>query len=185
MSKKIIIGLVGETGSGKDTVENHLQEKYGAQPLRFSRPLKEGLKFFFDQPSKEDQAWFFGALRDHFGDDILHLGVKHFIEQNDGLMCVNGLRMMQDMAFIRSFENSYIIYVTADQKVRWERAHDRGEKSDDNQSFEAFVKFESETETEEAIPRIGAQADYTFNNDGSLEELLQATDNAMKEINNS
>lgn len=185
MDNKIIIGLVGETGSGKDTVEQHLQEKYGAEPLRFSKPLKEGLGLFFDQPSKEDQAWFFAALRDHFGDDILHLGVRRFIEQNEGLMCVNGLRMMQDMEFIRSFENSYIFYVTADQKVRWERTLKRGEKSDDDQPFEEFQKFEAETETEKAIPLIGKQADYTIDNGGTLEELLQATDTAMKEIVNS
>ena len=182
MNKKTIIGLVGETGSGKDTVEHYLRRKYNAQPLRFSRPLKKALHFFFDQPSKVDQAWFFDVLRDRFGAHILHEGVRRYIDRNDGLMCVNGLRMIEDDEFIRSFENSYIFYVTADQNLRWERTRHRGEKSDDDQSFEKFQEFEATTDTEKAIPVIGAKADFTFDNTRSLDDLLLAVDAAMEEI---
>ncbi len=182
MNKKIIIGLVGETGSGKDTVEHYLRRKYNAQPLRFSRPLKKALHFFFDQPSKADQAWFFDVLKERFGEHILHRGVQRFIDRNEGLMCVNGLRMMEDEEFIRSFENSYILYITADQELRWERTRHRGEKSDDDQSFEKFQEFEAITDTEKAIPTIGSRADYTFNNNRSLDDLLIAVDEAMEEI---
>ncbi len=180
--KKIVIGLVGETGSGKDTVAHYLKRRYEVNLLRFSRPLKKALASFFEKSSKEDQSWLYGIFKERFGEDVLHRGIALYISQHNGIMCVNGLRMKMDLEFIRSFENNYIIYVTADQKLRWERVIGRGEKSDDNQSFEDFKKFEETAETEKAIPEIGKQADFTVRNEGTMDELLWQVDDAMKEI---
>jgi len=179
---KIIIGLVGETGSGKDTVAHYLKRRYDVQLLRFSQPLKKTLDLFFNKSSKEDQSWLYSVFKERFGEDILHQGVRRYVEQHDGIMCVNGMRMMKDLEFIRSFKHNYVIYVTADQKLRWERTVSRGEKSDDRQSFEDFQKFESSSETEKDIPKIGAQADFIIKNDGSMDELLWQVDDVMKEI---
>ena len=180
--QKIVIGLVGETGSGKDTVAHYLKRRYDVDLLRFSMPLKKTLNLFFDKSSKEDQAWLYGMFKDRFGEDVLHKGVLRYVQQHNGMMCVNGMRMMMDLEFMRSFENSYIIYVTADQKLRWERATSRGEKTDDDQSFKDFQKFESEAETEKAIPVIGESADFVITNDGSMDDLLWQVDDAMKQI---
>ncbi len=87
-----------------------------------------------------------------------------------------------DMDFVRSYEHNYVIYVTADQKMRWERALSRGEKSDDNQTFAEFKKFEETAETEQAVPKIGAQADFTVRNEGTMEELLAQVDAVMEQI---
>ncbi len=179
---KIIIGLVGETGSGKDTVAHYLKRRYDVQLLRFSQPLKKTLDLFFNKSSKEDQSWLYTVFKERFGEDVLHQGVRRYVEQHDGIMCVNGMRMMKDLDFIRSFKNNYIIYVTADQELRWQRVVGRGEKSDDKQSLEDFQKFEATAETEKNIPAIGAQADFTIKNDGSMDELLWQVDDAMKEI---
>lgn len=180
--KKIVIGLVGETGSGKDTVAHYLKRRYDVDLLRFSRPLKKTLELFFDQSSKADQAWLYDVFRERFGEDVLHRGVVQYVAHHDGIMCVNGMRMMMDLEFIRSFEDSYIIYITADQKLRWQRVTSRGEKSDDDQTFVEFKKFESTTETEKAIPQIGADADFVIKNEGSMDDLLWQVDDAMKNI---
>ena len=179
---KIIIGLVGETGSGKDTVAHYLKRRYDVQLLRFSLPLKKTLNLFFNKSSKKDQAWLYSTFKKRFGEDVLHQGVRRYVEQHDGLMCVNGMRMSKDLDFIKSFTDSYIIYVTADQELRWKRVTSRGEKSDDRQSLEDFKAFESDTETEKNIPAIGAKADFTVKNDGTMDDLLWQVDDAMKEI---
>ena len=74
------------------------------------------------------------------------------------------------------------MYVTADQKLRWERVVGRGEKSDDNQTLEQFKEFEVTAETEKNIPAIGAQANFVIKNDGTMDDLLWQVDDAMKEI---
>jgi len=179
---KIIIGLVGETGSGKDTVAHYLKRRYDVQLLRFSLPLKKTLDLFFNKSSKKDQSWLYSVFKERFGEDVLHQGVRRYVEQHDGLMCVNGMRMMKDLDFIRSFKNNYVMYVTADQELRWKRVVGRGEKSDDKQSLEDFQKFESTAETEKNIPAIGAKADFVIKNDGTMDDLLWQVDDAMKEI---
>jgi dephospho-CoA kinase len=181
-TSKIVIGLVGETGGGKDTVAHYLKRKYGAHDLRFSLPMKKALKFFFERPKKIDQAWFYQVLKERFGEEILHLGIKRFIDQHTGIMCINGLRMPNDLKFVRSFEKGYVIYITANQKLRWERTYSRGEKADDEQTFEEFQKFEATAETEKAVPEIGAKADFKILNETTMDDLLRQVDEAMKEI---
>ncbi|MEN8252131.1 MAG: AAA family ATPase [Patescibacteria group bacterium] len=179
---KIVIGLVGETGSGKDTVAHYLKRRYDVDLLRFGKPLKKALDLFFEKSSKEDQAWLYESFKERFGEDVLHKGVLRYVQQHNGIMCVNGMRMMMDLEFIRSFENNYIMYVTADQELRWKRVTSRGEKSDDDQDLERFQKFETESKTEKAIPKIGEDADFVIKNDTSMDDLLWQVDDAMKDI---
>ncbi len=176
-----VIGLVGETGSGKDTVADYLRDVYGAELTRFSDPLKSALALFFDAPSKADQAWLYGVFKERFGEDVLHQALRHHLERTTSpLVVINGLRMRADEDFVRSIEGSMILYITAPQRLRWERTVGRGEKSDDAQSFDAFAQFESTAETERHVPAIGSRAEETIVNDGTLQELLDAVDAVMQ-----
>ena len=178
---KIIIGLVGESGSGKDTVAKYLSEKYGAKLMRFADPIKETLKIYFEQSSREDQQWMYMALKERFGSDVLGRAIRKRVENADGIIVINGLRMPDDYDFMRSFENNHILYVTADQKLRWERTAGRGEKADDDVTFEKFQEMER-VETEVHIPEIGAKADFKITNEKDLEFLLKSVDEIVAKI---
>lgn len=179
--KRIIIGLVGETGSGKDTVANYLQEKYGVRLMRFADPIKEVLGILFEKFSKEDQQWLYLKLKERFGGAVLCNALRKKVENAEGIIVINGMRMPEDYDFIKSFENSYILYITGDQKLRWQRVFNRGEKTDDHVDFEKFQEIEK-AETEVHIPEIGAKADFTIKNDRGLEHLLKETDEMMAKI---
>ena len=72
MAKKIILGLIGEMGSGKDTFCKYVKENYpNVYLLKFSDSLTDVLKIFFDDIKREDQQWLSLALREKFGKDIL------------------------------------------------------------------------------------------------------------------
>ncbi len=180
----LVIGLVGETGSGKDTVADYLRDTYGAELTRLSDPIKKSLRHFFDAPSKADQAWLYSVFKERFGEDVLHQALRHHIAHiQSPVVVINGLRMPVDEDFVRALPNSVILYITANQKLRWERTVARYEKSDDNQSLESFVHFEATAETERHVPAIGARADVTIHNDGTLEKLLSAVDTFMAHHN--
>lgn len=180
-NKRVVIGLVGETGSGKDTVARYLKTRYNAHLLRFADPIKETLSLYFERFSKDDQQWLAMLLKERFGKDILGKALRPHIDAAEGLVSINGLRFPEDLDFVKTFSPSFVLYVTAPQKLRWERAHTRGEKSDDQRDFAYFQKLEL-VPTEVHIPEIGARADFTIVNDRGLDELLAATDAVMEKI---
>lgn len=179
--KQLVIGLVGESGAGKDTVADYLKHRYDATLMRFSDPLKQTLSMLVERPSRADQAWLAVALKKRFGNDVLFRMLK---QQMNGasLVSLNGLRYKEDLTFLRSFPENVLIYVTCDPKMRWERSIKRGEKSDDNIDFDEFVRMEKSLETEKAISHIGSQAEYTIYNDTTLEDLFEKVDDSMKEL---
>lgn len=178
---KIVIGLVGESGSGKDTVAEYLKHVYDATLMRFSDPIKDILKMFFTHPSREDQAWVAVEFKKRFGEDVFCRAVEKKINGNT-LISFNGLRYMVDYEFLKKFDHHFLMYVTADQKLRWERTLKRGEKADDNIEFEAFKKTEASLPTERDIPAIGANADFVIRNESTIEDLFIQVDKVMEQI---
>jgi dephospho-CoA kinase len=184
MSKnnKIIIGLVGESGSGKDTVADYLKAQHGAILMRFADPLRETLSLYIDNISREDLQWFSFALRNRFGNKVLSEALRKKIESiKEGIVFINGMRVLEDYDFVKSFPNSFVVYVTLDQKSRWQRIYNRKEKSDDKVSLEKFQEMER-AEIEVNIPKIGEKADFRIENTGTKEDLFAKVDEVVSKL---
>ena len=180
--KKIIIGLTGEIGAGKDTFCDHIV-KVSQGPVfcfKFSDPLSEVLKVFFDEVSREDQQWLAIILRERFGKDILAKAIKKKINNiQEGLIILNGIRYREEFDMIKKIAGK-IIYITADSKLRWQRLQDRGEKKDDSAPYEKFLEL-GKAATESLIQEMGKEADFKIENNGSLEEFYSAIDKLIKD----
>jgi dephospho-CoA kinase len=170
MAKKII-GLTGEMGAGKDAFCEYVKDNYkNVYFLRFSDALTETLKIFFDKIKREDQQWLSLALREKFGSDILVRAlIKKAKSIEEGIVILNGVRKQAEVDAIEE-NGGKIIYITADEKKRWERVVIRKEKADDDVSFEKFLEL-SKAEAEQQIPVIGAEADFKIENNGTKEEF--------------
>jgi len=171
MNKKIIIGLTGEMGSGKDTFCNLVKENYeNVFVFRFSDPLTEILKMFFDDVKREDQQWLGPLLKQKFGADVL---LKALIRKakniKQGIIIFNGIRAEGEAKSVKEIQGK-IIYITAESKKRWERVCKRKEKADDDVSYENFLKMH-EAETEIPIPKIGEQAEVKIENNGTKQDF--------------
>jgi len=181
--KVVILGLVGETGSGKDTVCQYLK-KILKEPVfcfRFSDPLSETLKIFFDEIKKEDQQWLGKILRQRFGDDILAKAISKRIKNiKKGIVILNGIRYWQEYEMIKKLGGK-IVYITADQKLRWLRLRKRGEKKDDFSSFKKFLEKEK-AKTEILIPKIGKKADLKIENNGSFNSFYQEIKKVLEKL---
>ncbi len=170
MSKKLILSIVGEMGSGKDTFCNYVKENYpDVYFFRTSDPLKDVLKIFFDEIKREDYQWLAPLLKGRFGDDILIKATIKKTQDFNGLLILNGIRALGESKATREADGK-ILYVTADIEKRWERLQTRGEKADDNMPFEKFKELHKAT-TEIFIPEMGAEADFKLENNGTKEEF--------------
>jgi len=179
---KKIIGVVGETGSGKDTFCDYLKKiKRNVFVFRFSQPLTEALSIFFDEVKKEDQQWLAPALRERFGNNILGEAIKKKIKNiKRGIIILNGIRAFEEAKMIKNLGGK-IVYITADSKTRWQRIQNRGEKKDDKVSYQKFLKMEKAA-SEILISEMGRKADFRIENNGSKEDLYRSIKTVLNKI---
>lgn len=171
---KIILGIVGEKGSGKGTFPKLLQEILPDKKsvrTTFSDVMTDTLNIWGLDRSRENYTKLVVAMRDSFGLDILANAVKKRVQELEGdIIVIDGMRWMADLDMIKSIDGK-IVYITADPKIRYERTKARGEKAGETETtFEQFMEEEN-APTEVDIPKIAAAADFTINNDGDLEEF--------------
>jgi len=179
---KKILGLVGETGSGKDTFCNFVKKNYAkVSCFRFSQPLTEVLGIFFDEIKKEDQQWLAPALRKRFGNNILGEAIAKKVRNiKEGIIILNGIRVWEEYKMIKNLGGK-IIYITADSKTRWQRITKRKEKKDDSVSYQKFLKMEK-AETEILISQIGKKAEFKIENNGSFALFYNQIKKILKEV---
>lgn len=181
--KKNIIGLVGETGSGKDTFCQYIKKSV-KEPVfcfRFSDSLSEIIKVFFDEVKKEDQQWLGIMFRQRFGKDILAKAILKKIKDIErGIVILNGMRYWEEYKMVKNLGGK-IIYITCDQKRRWQRVRKRGEKKDDSVSYKKFLEREK-AKTEILISQIGKKADFKIENNNSILLFQKEIKKVIKKI---
>jgi dephospho-CoA kinase len=179
--QKIVIGVVGANGSGKDTICDYLVEKYKAEKLVFSDLLREALRIFISKTGRSDYAWLATILREKYGEGILARSMQRKIDQSlSKIIVIAGVRDRGELRMIESYQKGILVCVKADLKIRWKRVFKRGLKADDKVSFKIFKEIKENLPSEKYIKELSLQADYTFDNNGDLVDLEQNVDKFME-----
>jgi dephospho-CoA kinase len=185
MQQKKIIGIIGEQASGKGAAADIIRKNYGGSRLTVSSILRRTLDSLHLEPSRDNLVNIALVLKKGFGNDVLMKAMIKDIEKEDtDLVIVDGFRMPGDPEEMRAAfeENFTFIYVTADQRTRYERSVGRGEKAGESEAtFEEFQSKES-LETEAKIAEVAKSADYVITNDGGVEELEKKIVEIMNKI---
>lgn len=174
----MVIGLVGEKGGGKETFVACLKELgRPVKHLRFSDILLDVVKQL-EIPKQEVERWQLQelavALDKIFGKGSITRAMKKRLQKyKSELVILDGIRWRTDAEMLRELPDNLLVYVTANPKIRYERAKKRKEKAGEGEiSFELFME-EERAETEIYIPEIGKTADVMMENNGTLEEFRQ------------
>jgi len=174
MKKKVVIGIIGEQAGGKGSAAKIIIKKYGGKRLTTSDILRRTLDSLHIPVSRANLINLALNLKNGLGQDVLMKAMLKEVELvGADLTIVDGIRMSGDEKPFRDEygKDFYLIYVTADSKIRYERCKNRGEKvGEDEQSYEEFLEKE-QAETEKYIKEVGEKADFTINNDGNEDEL--------------
>jgi len=175
--KKIIIGLVGQRGSGKGTAANYLKAKYKVKVRTFSHVLSEILVLLERPGTRENLQNLAIDLRGRFGQDVLVPPLKKFIRQSCAkIVAVDGLRVWEEVKMLRSFKDNLLIYVAAPAKIRFERLKKSGGKAGrEGVNFKEFLRLDRR-ETELLIKKIGKKSDVVIDNIGTIKDLHKKID---------
>jgi dephospho-CoA kinase len=171
--QKIILGLVGDLAAGKGTIAKYLHEKYSANTYKFSTMLRDILDRIYVEKSRENLQVISTFIRENYGQDVMSKVIAKDVENDPGnIVVVDGIRRPTDITYLKKLEGFHLIYITADQKTRWERLVKRKENpGDDGKSFEDFCRDE-QAEAESLIQELGKKAEIRVDNDGDMEELF-------------
>lgn len=184
MKNKIVIGLVGEKGSGKGTVAKYLESYYKADHYTVSDILKEMSKLIYLPETRENLIQLALVLKKGFWSTILIDALINRVNASEKRVVVaDGLRLPED---IEPFKQEYgkkfmLIYVTADTKIRYERIRTRKEKI--GEDLVTFLKFKEQEKlpTERKIKKVGEQANFKITNNESIEDLYEQIDNIIRD----
>ena len=185
-TEKLIIGLVGEKGSGKETAGKLIEELMPQKKVvrvRFSDILAETLTLWNLPLSRHNLQYMAIIMNQQFGATTLSDAMEHRIANIDAdIVLIDCIRWESDVVLLRSFPHNKLIYVTADAKIRYERIKQRKEKvGEGGVSFERFQEEEL-VKTEVLIPSIGKTANVAIHNDSGLEKLREHIKKALVDI---
>lgn len=170
----LILGFIGQAGSGKGTVADILREEYAADTFRFSQPLRDILTRLHLDHSRDHIIRLSETLRHTFGEDVLsHAIAADALASTSDLLVVEGIRRPEDLAAFKDIPYFHLIAIEADGRTRYDRVTKRGENAGEAQmSWEQFLE-EDQRSTEITIHETMKLASHHIDNNGDRETLVK------------
>lgn len=179
---KLILGIVGEMGSGKGVVVKHAVQNYDAGAHKFSQIFRDILDRIYIDQSRKNISTLSLILRKNFGEDVLAKSMYRDV-QNDvhDIVVIDGVRRVEDIVFLRELSQFKLVYVDADIETRYQRLVARGENvGDATKTFKEF-KRDHEADSDARIVDMKNYADYVIENNETYQKLYAQLDEVIKE----
>ena len=181
-----IIGVIGQNDSGKDEVLKYLRAKYNVPFLSTGDMVRDIAAKEGKEPTRENLQEISQRYFREFGDGIFVKLVAENMQRNGWLIGgISGIRSPDDVKILRnSFGKDFILInvFVSSPEVRYRRMLQRGEGRDPH-TYELFLIQDRKEEELFHIQSAAQYADYTINNDGSLDELHREIDRLVTEKN--
>jgi dephospho-CoA kinase len=174
---KLVLGIVGEIGSGKGTFAEYVKKKYGGDSFSFSHILRRLLDIVQLEKNRKNLQKISTVLRKNVGEDLLaktiYLEVK---ESRKKWVVVDGVRRLEDIKYLKKIKGFRLVYLEADIEKRFKRIVRRKDKADDGKKKFATFKKDHLAETELQIKKIKKHADFILSNNDTKKEFFEKID---------
>lgn len=182
-NKKIILGLVGEIASGKDTMADYLKKKYNSETVSFSTPIRKILDILHLPQTRENMVKIGAEMRNAFDKTIWGKVIAEECEENSShLITLPNVRIENDIIYLQKMGNFFLININASPEIRYQRLIQRGQNPDDRtKTWEQFIQ-DGELATEITIREVAKLAQYQLDNNGNFEDFYKQIDELMEKI---
>ena len=163
----IRLGIISKIKGGKGTAEKYLRERYNAQSVRYSTPLREMLDCLHLAQTRENMQDISSYVRSRYGEEII--GAEIITRLNaikSPYQVIDGIRRPADIVALLRDPLFRCVYVEASAETRYKRQIAAPENPGDAEmTFEEFMARDN-AEAERDIETIGRQAHYRIVNEG-------------------
>lgn len=182
-TKYLLIGLVGQSLAGKDTVAKHLVDKYDFSYISTGDIVRAYVtKHQLGDLSLDNLQLVANRLREQFGADYLAKIALQEFQQN---LIVSGLRNPAEVHLLQQHKAT-ILAITASQEARYLRASKRQNKKDygDFTAFIARDDYELDTTNPNGqnLKAVISLGDIFIDNDDSQKVLIKKVDEIMTQL---
>jgi dephospho-CoA kinase len=177
-----IIGISGTNGSGKDTVGQILEEDYGYLFVSVTDILRNELKKEGKTTERENMRALGDKWRREIGLSVLvDKAVEIFKAQEKGYkgLVVSSIRNVGEVQHIHEL-GGIVVWVDADPNVRYKRVTARRRSSEDEKTFDEFLKEEQDEmqaygdETTLAVGEVKKLCDISIENNSDEKSTLES-----------
>lgn len=183
----MIIGITGTIGAGKGTIVDYLKEQkgfkhYSARDFIGEEVVKRGL-----QVNRDTLTTVANDLRKKFSPQYVIEQLYLQAAAQGGNAVIESIRTPGEITFLRKQPDFYLFAVDADPKTRFKRIKKRGSATD-HIDFETFLSNEKRemsatNPNKQNLGKCIKMADFIFNNDGTIDDLIAQVDSVLRKIN--
>ncbi len=184
----MIIGLTGTIGSGKGIIADFLKEQ-GFIYLSLSNVVRETAKERSIEITRKNLQDLGNELREKEGGGVLaNFIINKIKNQEYDKVVIDGIRNPFEVEVLKNLKNFFLVSIDSSQKIRFNRVNKRNRPSDPN-TWEEFLEIDDrdkgigEIETGQNVGKCMELADFSFVNDGSLEDFQNKIKRSLEEIN--
>lgn len=182
-NKKIILGLVGEIASGKDTMADYLEKYHQSKTVSFSQPLRDIIDIIYLPHTRKNLSDCGIALREMFGQDLLSKVIAEKVKREKAkIVTLPNVRLASDLDYLKNEPNFILINIDTDAKIRFERLKKRGQNTDDKTKTWKEFQQDAEMKTEIQIRELAKKCQFSITNNGSKKEFYNQIEELIKKI---
>jgi dCMP deaminase len=180
----MIIGLTGTNGAGKTEVADYLRS-HGFEYHSLSDEIRAEIRNRGQEITREVLISVGNELRSRHGPGVLAERVLRRLDRNHNYV-VDSIRNPSEVEVLRSRGDFRLLCVDADVRLRFSRTRERGRERA-AQTLEQFVaeevkELDSRDPANQQLVATRRLADFTIQNDGSIQELRAQLDRLLPQV---
>jgi len=177
---KIIFGVFGRIGSGKDSVSNYLVKKHFFYKIHMGNILRALARKAKIKITRENLQKLQEKYHKKYGHDfLLNIALEKAKGSKKQRIVVPGIRTPEQAARFKKEKNAKLIFVDAKPEIRFERTKKRNRKGS-AKTIDEFKKQEKQEEKYFKFDKILRYSDYKLNNNGTEKDLYKQIDKLIK-----